>query len=318
VSASRPTQAPAAGSTVLVTGGCGFIGSHVVDELLCAGRPVRVLDDLSVGSKAALEGRDVELVVGDVRDEGAVERAVRGVSGIVHLAAQTGVIASIEDPGADCAVNVGGTLNLLRAAIRHGALRFVFASSNAPLGEQEPPNDESKVPRPLSPYGASKLAGEAYCSAFHGGFGLGTVALRFANAYGPRSTHKTSVVAEFIRTLLAGKPLTIYGDGRQTRDFVHVADLCQAIRLALDGSAAGEVFQIGSGVETSVLDLARYLREKLGMPHAEVRFAPARSGEIRRNYSNIEKARRVLGFAPRVTLDEGLAETCAFFRESTQ
>ncbi|RIK41240.1 MAG: epimerase, partial [Chloroflexi bacterium] len=200
-------------SAILVTGGAGFIGASLVPMLLGQGYRVRVLDDLSVGSAATLEGLDVELVVGDIRDRAAVDAAVAGMDGVVHLAAHTTVIDSIHDPLHDYAVNVGGTLNLLLACRDQGIGRFVFASSNAPIGENTPPIDESKPARPLSPYGASKLAGEGYCSAFHSSYGLGTVILRFANVYGPRSTHKGSVVAKFIKDALSSGRLTIYGDG---------------------------------------------------------------------------------------------------------
>lgn len=302
-----------ASKLVLITGGCGFIGRNLVDYLLERGWQIRILDNLSVGSAEAVAGRDVELMVGDIRDYEAVTEATRGVTGVVHLAAQTGVIPSVEDPHLDYEINVGGTLNLLRASVENGVERFVFASSNAPVGEQEPPVDETKVPRPLAPYGASKLAGEGYCSAFHGSFGLGTVVLRFANVYGPRSTHKSSVVAKFIRRILNGEPLIIYGDGHQTRDFIHVADLCQAIHLALAGNVSGEVFQIATGKETSVLELVEHLRTNFTAQKFEVQFAEARAGEIFRNYSNIEKARRLLGFAPSVDLGQGLAETSQWF-----
>lgn len=299
--------------TILITGGCGFIGSNLVDHLLTQGYRLKILDNLSVGSAEAVANRDVELIEGDIRDREVVRCATKSVTGIVHLAAQTGVIPSVEDPQFDHEINVGGTLNLLQAAVKNGVQRFVFASSNAPVGEQEPPVDETKVPRPLSPYGASKLAGEGYCSAFHASFGLGTVVLRFANVYGPRSTHKSSVVAKFIRRITNGQPLTVYGDGRQTRDFIHVLDLCQAIHLALEAEVGGEVYQIATGVETSVLELIELLKAQYSDQEIPVEFAPARSGEIVRNYSNIDKARQQLDFAPAVGLAKGIEETCAWF-----
>lgn len=298
---------------ILVTGGCGFVGSNLVPMLLAEGHRVRVLDNLSVGSATALADLEVDLHIGDVRDKEAVARVMQDIEGVVHLAAQTGVIPSVEDPRLDYEINVGGTLNLLQAAVAQGVKRFVFASSNAPLGEQPPPVDETRPPRPLSPYGASKLAGEGYCSAFNGSFGLGTVVLRFANLYGPRSTHKSSVVAKFIRRIQNNEPLIIYGDGRQTRDFIHVADLGQAIRLALQADLSGELFQIATGRETSVLELVEILKAAFSDQEIEVQFAAARPGEIIRNYSNIDRARRLLGFAPTVDLKQGITETCAWF-----
>ena len=247
-------------ATILVTGGAGFIGSGLVPMLLNAGYRVRVLDNLSSGSADALAAYDVELVTGDIRDAQTVDRAVRGVDGIVHLAAHTNVIDSIQDPVMDYAVNVGGTLNLLMAAREHKVARFVFASSNAPIGENTPPIDEEKPARPLSPYGASKLAGEGYCSAFHGSYGLGTVILRFANVYGPRSTHKGSVVAKFIKDAMSTGTLTIYGDGEQTRDFIHVDDLARAIIAGLESDCGGETFQIATGSETRIIDLAHSIQ----------------------------------------------------------
>ena len=298
--------------STLVTGGCGFIGSNLVPILLGRGNRVRVLDNLSVGSADALAGLDVELQVGDICDPQAVADAVHGVDSVVHLAAQTGVIPSQRDPLLDFEINARGTVNMLLACHDQGVARFVFASSNAPIGETTPPIDETKPANPLSPYGASKLAGEGYCSAFSGSFGLGTVVLRFANVYGPRSTDKTSVVAEFIRRLQADEPLVIYGDGRQTRDFIHTADLCQAICLALESDVSGELFQIASGTETSVLDLAERLQAIAGQP-VGIQFAEARAGEIIKNYSSIEKAQHLLGFAPCVDLGRGLAETWEWF-----
>jgi len=318
---------------VLVTGGCGFIGVNLAEDLLREGVAVRVLDNLSVGSRDDLAAvgefaeipaagggaaRPLELVVGDIRDREAVAGALRGVDAVVHLAAQTGVIPSVEDPLLDADLNVRGTLTVLEGCRRAGVRRFVFASSNAPLGEQAPPAHEDLVPRPLSPYGASKLAGEAYCSAFHGSFGMQTVSLRFANAYGPRSRRKGSVVAVFFKAALSGRPLVIYGDGRQTRDFVHVRDLCRAIRLGLAAERGGEVFQVATGEETSVLDLAARVRGLAGRDLGRtvaVEHRPARAGEILRNTSDISKARRLLGYEPGVALDDGLRETWSWFRE---
>jgi len=199
----------------------------------------------------------IELVVGDVRDAELTIKVCRGIDAVVHLAASTGVIPSVEDPRSDCTANIIGTFNYLETARLNKIKRFVFASSGAPLGEQQPPIHEEMVPRPISPYGASKLCGEAYCSAYHRSFGLDTVALRFGNVYGPRSTHKGSVVAKFIRHIFAGKPLPIYGDGNQTRDFIYVDDIVDAILLALEKpKVGGEVFQIATHQEYTVAEVA--------------------------------------------------------------
>ncbi len=304
-------------ATILVTGGAGFIGSGLVPMLLNAGYRVRVLDNLSSGSADALAAYDVELVTGDIRDAQTVDRAVRGVDGIVHLAAHTNVIDSIQDPVMDYAVNVGGTLNLLMAAREHKVARFVFASSNAPIGENTPPIDEEKPARPLSPYGASKLAGEGYCSAFHGSYGLGTVILRFANVYGPRSTHKGSVVAKFIKDAMSTGTLTIYGDGEQTRDFIHVDDLARAIIAGLESDCGGETFQIATGSETRIIDLAHSIQAAFPDRKIVIEHAGQRAGEIIKNYSSIAKARRMLGWSPQIALEQGLSETVAWFRRVT-
>jgi UDP-glucose 4-epimerase len=304
--------------SVLVTGGAGFIGSTLCPLLAARGYHVRVLDDLSVGSAAALAGVPVEMLTGDIRDRAAVAAAVAGVDAIVHLAAHTSVVDSQAQPEHDFDVNVGGTLNLLLAARAAGVRRFVFASSNAPIGENTPPIDESKPARPLSPYGASKLAGEGYCSAFWGSYGLGTVILRFANVYGPGSTHKGSVVAKFIKDAKATGELTIYGDGEQTRDFIYVDDLCRAVIAGIESACGGETFQIATGQETSVLELAEQMRALLPERELRIRHVEQRAGEIVKNYSAIGKAERVLGWRPQVSLNDGLARTVAWFRQSAE
>jgi UDP-glucose 4-epimerase len=299
---------------ILVTGGCGFIGSNLIPILLAHGYKVRVLDNLSVGSPAALHGLDVELMVGDICDQQAVIETTRGVDGVVHLAAHTSVIDSQKEPLLDFEINARGTLNLLQACVHQGIDRFVFASSNAPIGETTPPIDESKPAHPLSPYGASKLAGEGYCTAFHGSFGLHTIVLRFANVYGPGSTHKGSVVAKFVKDAMHRRQLTIFGDGHQTRDFIYVDDLCRAISKGLQCDCAGEVFQIATGRETQILELAEmvssaYLPDAVRVVHTE-----SRPGEIIKNYSCIRKAQQILGWEPQVMLSEGLDRTIHWFR----
>lgn len=318
----------------LITGGCGFIGRNLVAKLLAsgAGHRIRVLDDLSVGTEAGLAqvapfervpraevgsgSSAVELVVGDIRDYDTVEAAAKGVDAVVHLAACTGVIPSLEDPFADCRTNVLGTLNCLQAARVAGARRFVFASSGAPLGEQEPPLTEDLAPRPLSPYGASKLAGEGYCTAFHGSFGLGTMALRFSNVYGPLSGAKESVVAKFIKRALSGQKLEVFGDGSQTRDYIYVEDLVECIITSAQADVGGEVVQVATGLETPLLELLTALQRFLE-PHVggavEVVHRPRRAGEVQRSYADISKVGRLLGWHPRWTLESGLPVTIDWF-----
>ena len=259
----------------------------------------------------------MQVLRGDVRDAEACHRAAAEMDAIVHLAANTGVIPSIEDPRADCETNVLGVLNMLEAARARRVGRFVFASSGAPLGEQTPPIHEEKVPRPVSPYGASKLAGEAYCSVYHACFAVQTVALRFGNVYGPGSIHKGSVVAKFIKQAMAGETLVIYGDGQQTRDFIFIDDLVDAIVLGGEAGTGGEIFQIASGGETTVSEIARRLAELLSARGVEIDLdhEAARAGEVIRNFSDISKARRILAWEPRHSLEQGLAETVDWFVE---
>lgn len=306
---------------MLVTGGCGFVGVNLVSSLASRCHLVRVLDDLSVGDLEALKrewspkqdkATRLEFVRGDVRERSVVEDAVRGIDAIVHLAAQTGVVSSIEDPSRDYLVNVLGTFNILEAARHSGVRRVVFASSSAVVGEQTSPTSETRTLHPVSPYGASKLAGEGYCSAYHEAYGIGTVALRFANAYGPHSAHKTSVVARFLSLALSGKTITIHGEGSQTRDFVYVGDLCTAILLALDEGAPSGVYQVGTGVQTRVEELVSMIEEVVGRDLPR-KYLPGRRGEVERICSGIDGARSFLGYEPRVPLREGLEKTYRWF-----
>ena len=323
---------------IVITGGCGFIGVNLIrflmkmDESVC----IRVVDNLSVGQLEDLNkvctfqmikaeeltswDNRATLVVGDIQDAKLADSVCQGADGVVHLAANTGVIPSIEDPRMDCVVNVLGTFNYLDACRKSNVKRFVFASSGAPLGEQEPPIHEEMVPRPISPYGASKLCGEAYCSAYYGSFGLETVALRFGNVYGPLSSHKGSVVAKFIKHIFAGEPLPIYGDGNQTRDFIYVVDLVDAILLALERpNVGGEVFQIATHREHTVGEVAEVLN-RLAEKHlgrkSKIVYEKERKGEVKRNYSDISKARGMLGFEPRWGLEAGLEATFNWFLKS--
>ncbi|QIN77676.1 NAD-dependent epimerase/dehydratase family protein [Rubrobacter marinus] len=323
----------------LVTGGCGFLGTSLVRDLVReGGHSVRVVDNLAVGARGDLEeasggfsegtadgpfsGAGVELVVGDILDEGLALRAARGADVVVHFAANTGVGPSVEDPRGDCVTNVLGTLNYLEAARHNDVERFVFASSGAPVGEVEPPIHEEIPPHPVSPYGASKLAGEGYCSAYFKTYGVGTVALRFGNVYGPGSGHKGSVVAKFVKRAMSGEILQVYGDGTQTRDFIYVDDLIRAVRLAatVDG-AAGETFQVATNAETTVGELVEKLVPALaaeGVEGVEVRNTAPPFKEVMRNYSDTSKARRVLGWRAEVGLDEGLRRTVRYFARSAR
>ena len=312
--------------TVLVTGGCGFIGTNLVKYLSERRYKVRILDNLSTpspiwtpdpGSSSRLTlTQSTELLVGDIRDPKVIKKALEGMDAVVHLAACASVVESLKNPKENWDVNVNGTLNLLEACRHKGVGKFIFASSNAVLGEQPPPVDESKIPHPLSPYGASKLAGEALCSVYYHSFGLSTISLRFANCYGPHAEHNPSVITRFIDWAREGEPLIVYGDGNQTRDFIHADDICQAIHLALipsDSESNAQdrlLFQIASGVETSINELVDLISKMAADHQISVIYEPRRKGEIERNYSDITKARKLLGFAPKITLKAGLEALC--------
>ena len=301
---------------VLVTGGAGFIGANLVRMLLEHDYAVTVLDNLSVIPPKYLAGLPIRFVEGDILDSELLNQLIPGHNMVVHLAAQSGVPASLANPRQDCEINVIGTLNMLEASRHADVKRFIFASSNAPLGRQPPPATEDNAPLPISPYGASKLAGEAYCLAYHGSWGLGTVVLRFANIYGPFSAHKNSVVAKFIKHILANGQITIDGDGAQTRDFIYVKDLCRAILLALESDVGGELFQIATGVETSILQLAALIQQVMGRD-VKIQHGHPRRGDIRKNYSDISKVERMLNWRPETDLLKGLQQTIESFWHSS-
>ena len=321
-------------SNWLITGGCGFIGRSLIGSLLKeGGHHIHVLDNLTVGSLDELTQLDnvmevdhanwsssLALTAGDILDADCVARCVQGAEVVVHLAANTGVAPSVEDPMFDCQVNVLGTLNVLEACRAAKVDRVIFASSGAPLGVQIPPLHEELAPRPASPYGASKLAGEGYCSAYFQCFGLSTVALRFGNVYGEGSGHKQSVVAKFIKQALRGEKLELYGDGNQTRDFIHVSDLVAAIICgARVPGVGGEVFQIATARETTVHEITETLLDVLvaeGVPRPETYFGEKRSGDVMRNYSDTSKAQKLLNWQAEISLDEGLQRTIKYFMES--
>jgi UDP-glucose 4-epimerase len=302
----------------LVTGGAGFIGAHLVRTLLEHGVRVRVVDDLSVGSARYLEGLACELVVDHLERPGVAERVTDGIDAVVHLAGRAGIPDSVADPIGGFAVNVGATVALLDAARLAGARRFVLASTNAVLGEAVPPMREDALAHPISPYGASKLAGEAYVQAYAASYGMAACAVRFSNAYGGWALHKRSVVAAWVRDALEGRPLVVNGDGSQTRDFVHATDLAAGVLAVLEAPearVAGEVFQLGSGVETSVAALAALVGDAVG-GDVRVVHAPARAGDVARNVSDVAKAARVLGWTPRIRLADGVSDTVAWFRDA--
>jgi UDP-glucose 4-epimerase len=360
----------------LITGGCGFIGTSLIKNLIVeGGHYIRVLDNFSVGTRddlyrvcefievdssvfdpaeepSALHPKQTvnnslcELVVGDILDAKLAMKVSEGIDVIVHLAANTGVGPSVENPRQDMEVNVIGTINMLEAARQNGVKRFIFASSSAPVGECEPPIHEELAPCPVSPYGASKLAGEGYCSAYFRAFGLETVALRFGNVYGPGSSNKSSVIAKFIKKALAGEVCEIYGDGNQTRDFLYIDDLIKATLKAANTPAlnphplnssidthssalipqsspvteaphllCGETFQIATNKEHTVNEVAEILKLviKNNDIQMEVKYADSRLGDVRRNFSDTTKAMNILGWKSDIKLKDGIANTVEWF-----
>jgi UDP-glucose 4-epimerase len=309
--------------TALVTGGAGFIGSHVADALLAAGYAVTILDNLSSGRRENLPPA-ARFVEGDITDASAAALVREGRFDVLcHLAAQIDVRRSVEDPSFDARVNVLGTLNLLEAVrTASPATRVVFSSTGGALyGDfATPPSDESTAKDPEAPYGIAKLAAEYYLAYYGRVHGLDTIALRYGNVYGPRQDPhgEAGVVAIFCNRLLDGRALTVFGDGEQTRDYVFVKDVAAAnVRVAVDGAgAAGRLdqraFNIGTGVETSVNTLARTLQQAAGA-ETPIDYAPARPGELQRSLLDIGKARAALGWQPTTSLADGLAETWRWF-----
>jgi UDP-glucose 4-epimerase len=299
----------------LVTGGAGFIGSHVVDALLEGGHRVTVLDNFSTGRKENLAAGCVP-VEGDVRDADAVSRCVRGQDVVFHLAAFVSLPESIERPEACLDTNVAGTRTLLEACVCAGVRRVVFASSSAVYADDSAePLDESVPPAPASPYAASKLEGEHLLEWFRERHDLGYAALRYFNVYGPRQdvgSDYAAVVPRFLGQALEGEPLTIFGDGRQTRDFVYVADVARANLAGLAAGASG-VFNIGTGRAVSVRELADEVLRLTGS-RSERRFAPPRAGDAFCSTADARRAAAVLGWSPGWRLDRGLAATIDWFR----
>jgi UDP-glucose 4-epimerase len=299
---------------ILVTGGCGFVGVNLCHVLVQEGYSIRVLDDESMGKRAFLGELPHDFVLGSITDAETVATALRGVDAVIHLAADTRVMDSIENPAKNFEANVIGSFVILNEMRKAGVKRMVAASTGgAILGEVPCPVHEEIMPRPLSPYGASKLAMEGYLSAFAGAYGFKCASLRFSNVYGPRSFHKGSVVATFFRNIMRREPLTIYGDGEQLRDYVYVIDLVQGILAALQAEVSG-VFQLGTGIPTSLNQLIEAIQDVAGPRYQfEVRREAKRDGEIVNTYCDISKAANAFGYDAPTPLRTGLAESWDWF-----
>ncbi|MBK8497704.1 MAG: SDR family oxidoreductase [Flavobacteriales bacterium] len=315
--------------SILVTGGSGFIGSHVCDALIAAGHRVRCLDNFATSKRANVAHLEAdprfELVEGDIRSQADCERAVQGMQIVVHLAALGSVPRSIADPITSHEVNLGGFLNMLQTAQKAGVPRFVFASSSSVYGDsKELPKREENIGRPLSPYAVTKYGNEVYARLFHQLHGMGTIGLRFFNVFGERQDPEgpyAAAIPRFIRSLLAHKPPQVYGDGLQSRDFTYVGNAAQAVLAAVsttDPRAFGEVFNVAYGNRSTLLELVEALRSTLaridpGIATVPLEHAPERAGDIRDSLADISKARAILGYDPGTDLHDGLERAVPWY-----
>jgi len=304
----------------LVTGGAGFIGSHIVEELVTKGEQVRVIDNLSTGRRENLEHLmgAIAFIEGDLRDPETAATAVKGVDVVMHEAALPSVPHSIKDPQGSTENNLTATLHLLLAARDAGVKRVIYASSSAVYGDSPTlPKREDLLPAPLSPYAASKLAGEYYCQVFHQVYGLETVCLRYFNVFGPRQdplSEYAAVVPRFITRALSKKPLVVYGDGEQSRDFLFVANIVQANLLACEAEGvAGEQFNVGCGEHISLNQLIEEL-QVIFTDDLKVEYTAPRPGDVKHSLAGIEKAHNLMGYEATVPFDEGLCRTVEWFK----
>ncbi len=321
----------------LITGGCGFLGTSLIKRILREEKNsnITIVDNLLVGSRKDLENvcdfqeitqdnlsssSNIKLLVADIVDEKVANFSTKDIDIIVHLAANTGVQPSIDNPREDLKVNIIGTFNYLNAARLNGVSMFITASSGATVGNVEPPIHEEMITRPISPYGASKLATESYCSAFYNSYGLKSAILRFSNVYGPNSYKKNSVVAKFIKQALKDNHIVINGDGKQTRDFIYIDDLIEAIfNCSKSNLIKCDIFQIASGVETSINKLSEIIIKHLNLSsygNIDVRYREIQPGDVLRNYAVIDKASKILKWKPKEDLVSGIEKTINYYLSS--
>jgi nucleoside-diphosphate-sugar epimerase len=303
----------------LVTGGAGFIGSHLVEKLLTMGERVRILDNLSFGKRANFNGLDakVEWIFGDLLDQAVVEKAMEGIRVVFHQAALRSVPFSVKNPALVNRVNVEGTLNVFTAARDAGVRRVVYASSSSVYGRGTLlPKSEHDTPNPISPYAVSKLAGEYYGKVFAELYGLETIGLRYFNVYGPRqdpNSQYAAVIPRFIQWALQGEPLEVHGDGLQSRDFTYIDNVVQAnLQAAHSKLGAGGVFNVGGGKSHTLLELVDLLEEIIGTK-LQLLHMVGRAGDVRYTRAEISESQRCLGYRPQVSFEEGLAKTVEYF-----
>jgi UDP-N-acetylglucosamine/UDP-N-acetyl-alpha-D-glucosaminouronate 4-epimerase len=306
----------------LVTGGAGFVGSHIVDELLRRGHSVVVLDDLSTGSEENLAGvrSEIDLRIGTITDLAMVQSACVGVDYVIHLAARTSVPKSVKDPLETNHVNIDGTLNVLVAARDAKVRRVVYAASSSAYGETPTmPKTEAMQPEPISPYGVTKFVGELYAQVFGRVYGLENASLRYFNVFGPRqdpTSQYSGVLSRFMLAIIQGQPLVIYGDGEQSRDFTYVDNVVdETLRACEAAGASGRVFNGGTGARITLNQVARLL-EKITGKKIQTRRDPPRNGDIRDSQADISLARKVLAYEPRVLFEEGLTRTWEWYKDA--
>ncbi len=309
---------------ILVTGGAGFIGSHIVDRLLKKGFEVTVVDNLSTGQRENItqhkDKKDFHFIKGDIQDKALVKKVVENVDAVFHEAARVSVPKSVENPLLTNEVNVSGTMNLLEACRNSDLKRFIHASSSSIYGETETlPKHERQMPQPISPYAVSKLAAENYVKIYHRVYGLNTVCLRYFNVYGPRQIYSaySGVIPIFINRLLNNEPPIIYGDGKQTRDFTFVQDIVEANMLALTKeTAVGEIFNIATGTRTTINQLATMLQQIMNKTNLKPEYTDPRPGDIKHSYADITKAKKLLQYEPRIFIKDGLTRLVEWYADS--
>jgi len=301
---------------VLITGGCGFIGANLIPKLEKIGYKVNVLDNLSKGSLKYIEETNARIFIGDIRDKKIVSESLKDVSSVIHLAAYGSVVESVNNPEENFDINVNGSFTVLNECRKANVKKIIFSSTGGALmGNAIPPVNEESVPRPISPYGSSKLCFEAYCSSFSHSYEMDITALRFANVIGPVSWHKKGAITVFMKSIMNGENITIYGDGKATRDFLYVDDLCQGIIQTLQATIPGfQPLHLSSGKERSVNDIAALICQVSNSRNHPIDYFENRIGEVDRNFADYSLAKQLIGFQPNVNLETAIKLTWDWFQ----